>query len=447
MKTPVLIAARTLALWVFLVFTMLPMRAEAGVAACAELASGAFNAADVKKAYGFISQHGECVDRMIGDSTFQALTAGIFALKSQGVVTADTCASVLGLANSAAVQTLIDIAGAGYLKQNLDCGCAVAYSGVDTKLKQIVMKIKECGEAFNPLAWAEDGLDQAGKAVDGLGGVLGIGGKYAEGPNGGAPTTYYICATVGKWLAPDERGPDGACDCPKKYKMEWGDGIKAPKGSMRCVADCPKDQVLQNGSCQTCPSAGSNTETHASETGLECETMGWGINCGDGKKANPDGKSCSWACSPGEIWDVAAKTCTPCGAGEIARYKSGLGSIGVCEACPEGTQPMSNQCKPCPEGAKWQAPGFCVGAFPAKACGGNEIKDPAVPTRCKPCPSGLIANISHTACISGRDAFGKESAGLPLKSLKPVVPRASSVTPSGHSLTPVPPDDSRFRKP
>jgi hypothetical protein len=373
--------------------------AAAGPEACAALVNS-FNASDVKKAYAFVKDHGECIDRL-GEPVFQGLTGALFALKAAGKISQGTCASIMGIGDAVAVKSLTDVAGAGFIAQNISCGCAVIYSGVDTKLKQITEKIAECGKAFDPIDWAGKGLDAATGAVEELGGVFGIGGggKYAEGPNGGAPTTYYICATVGKWLAPDNRGPDGACGCPQKYKMEWGNGINAPENNMRCVADCPKEQVLKDGTCQTCPSAGQNTETHPDETGLTCETTGWGVGCGDGKKPIGDGKTCVWACPTGEVWDAAKKSCHGCGAGQVPKYVSGLGSTGECKPCPEGTQPISGQCQPCPEGSKWQAPGTCVGAFPSKACTGNEIKDPQHPQDCKPCPRGSVASSLHTACI------------------------------------------------
>ena len=63
-------------------------------------------------------------------------------------------------------------------------------------------------------------------------------------------------------------------------------------------------------------------------------------------------------------------------------------------------QVLNNQCKPCPEGSKWQAPGFCVSAFPPKACTGNDIRDPLDPQGCRPCLGGQKANSTHTECLT-----------------------------------------------
>lgn len=421
--------------------------ANAAPSACVSLVSGGFNKSDVSKAYSFVKNHGECLDRL-GDTSFQAITGVLFSLKALGKISENTCSKLLTASDSDAVKTLTDAVGGNVsvISQNLSCGCAVAYSGVDKKLKDIVDKIIECGKSFNPVDWAEDGLKAASGAVEGLGSVFGVGGKYAEGANGGAPTSYYLC-TVGKWFDPADSSPVGVCTCPPKHKIE--DGGSVYKGLVRCVADCPKNQILKDNKCQPCPADTSNKKYNADEVGLSCVAVGFGFKCAEGKKTTSDGKGCEFACETGSVWDTKQQACKNCESGTVPKYVSSMsGSLGTCEACNRGTHPINYKCEPCPEGANWQAPGFCVSSFPSKKCKiGNLIQDPSNPQVCKLCPAGMIANTSHTDCIDTNvqsnssptlmpSSGGTNSRVLPSNPLKAPTPDTNATSGAAPAATP-----------
>ncbi len=312
--------------------------ALASPAACARLVSGSVKASDVQAAYSFVRNHSACLAKF-EDSSFQAVAAALTAARAAKVIDANSCAAALTKTSSPVIQSLINQVGAGVAASHLECGCAVADSGVAEKLRDIVADIKSCGEGFNPVDWSNDGLKLAAGGFSGLGDALGIGGGPAEGPNGGAPTYNYICPAVGAWMTAGQRSPVGWCGCPANTTQEWGNLANGGDiGSSRCVSACAKTDVYRNGSCQPCVSGGLTAggvsyQSYPDATGTQCLTQGSGyaVSCKPGQIRAPDQHSCLAACPFNAIADPRTNSCAACPAGTRPRYFALGSSLGQCE--------------------------------------------------------------------------------------------------------------------
>jgi len=379
-----------------------PPPAKAGIGACAALVTNV-SPSDLKLAYAFIKNHGECVPRL-EDTTFQAITAGVAAAQYSGIIGENTCGALLDATDSPAAQTIISIAGADIAYGNLSCACAVVNSGIAKKLEKTVEKIGECGESFDPGDALGAGIEAAGDTIEALGDALGFDGN---GTGAAAQTfTEYACPKIGVWMSASERSPEGFCTCPATTGYEWGYG--ALEGFMRCVGNCPPGEISDGKTCKPCAAGGGSSNgnggsgwsTNPDETKTQCVKSGGGFSCGDGKIAS--GGQCVWACPQGEVWDKPSKSCFTCPQGTVPKYVSGGGSMGACKPCGPNQQVVGGQCQTCPTGSVLNDAGVCQSGFPPQACTGATIRNPRDAQGCVTCPPNQKPDAAHQVCVPAR---------------------------------------------
>jgi len=349
------------------------------------------NPSDLKLAYNFVAHHGECLAHF-EDETFDAVATGITAAMAAGVIHPATCANALDVADSPAVKQLGSIANLDAVSSYLDCGCAVANSGIAQKIKNIAADMESCANTVDPRAIIWGGLQQAGKAL----GLDTLWGLEPPGPdpragvgNGGAPVTdmqpFSTCGVTGVDIAGFQPG-DGyvypSCNCPAPTAPKDGDGhwwyphTGLSGLTFKCMAHCDPGQALQNGKCGFCPDLGPGTRNVPNAARTACVVTGFG------QVVNP--------CKAWESWD--GKT------GCSNRCPGGIYQGGKCQNCPVDHQPSQNMCIACPAGAHGNGQS-CTAAFPNPGCEAGQINDPAKAGQCTTCPSGTQPNGAGDRCL------------------------------------------------
>jgi hypothetical protein len=94
----------------------------------------------VKIAASFLaSSHAFCVVHF-EDVAFDGVAGALTLLMQQHAITPATCTKVLEVGNSPAVSALSDATGGNLnvVSSFLDCGCAVAQSGIGERLAEVV---------------------------------------------------------------------------------------------------------------------------------------------------------------------------------------------------------------------------------------------------------------------------------------------------------------------
>jgi hypothetical protein len=366
--------------------------ALATVAACYRLAN-VISPADFKIAYNFVTHHGQCLADF-EDPAFEAVAAGLTGLIVSGAISPQTCSTLLNDVNSPAVKTLQQtVPDLDIVYEYLDCGCAVATSGIADRIKAIIADMKSCAGSFDPSGAIESGLKKAGTAL----GFSTLWGFSSNAPdpragvgNGGAPTTAYVCA-AGGWFK-----DDGLC---ASCQFDYGKYSDPSHPGQFWCQPCPQGQALQNGACGVCPSLGSQSANVPNSTRTQC------VSSGSGQVTNP--------CQANQKWNGAqgsgALCCQPWenlklgSTGQCVRICPAfhVWQGGACITCPANTQPNSaNQCTACPQGATAQPGSGCVAAFPLPQCAANQINPPANPYQCMTCPAGTQPNVQQDACMT-----------------------------------------------
>lgn len=225
----------------------------------------------------------------------------------------------------------------------------------------------------------------------------------------------------------------GVCNC--KYGYEWIVDL--------CIRSCPPGYKLipiVDGSCAPCPAGtvpeptlqvfcdfcaeGKFTATEGSTT---CETCPGGtfnigtgnknccypgqanedkdcVDCGSGKRVDPDDKTRCIDCEPGYYSDQTRNDqCTPCAAN---KYQS-LGGQNKCEDCPEGSfSPGEGNTKCCSLGQILES-GVCVD------CGQGTYSNPDTLTDCLDCQEGYFSDgTTNTNCKSCTETYGENSFNI-----------------------------------
>jgi len=367
----------------------MPMAARASAAACYRLAY-VVNPSDLKRAYNFVVDHGECIAHF-EDETFDAIAAGITGAMATGVIQPQTCQTALDIAGSPAANALKSVADLNVVSEYLDCGCAVANSGIAQKIKDITSDMESCAGTLNPRDIVYGGLQKAGKALgyDTLWGLEQPGPDPRAGVgNGGAPTSDFgslpTCTKLGVDIEGMQIG-DGyfypSCNCPAPASV-WTSGHRFILGEaligryFKCMAACGPGQALQNGKCGFCPSLGPNSENYPNAARTQCVGLGWG------QVINP--------CKSWQGWQ-GGNTCVDKCPGKI--YQGG-----ACVSCPKDHQPHDNICQACPAGSHGDGE-FCTGGFPLPGCGPGQINDPAQGGQCSACPAGTEPNAAGDQCL------------------------------------------------
>ncbi len=389
-----------------LIWSLTAGQAMASVAACYRLAK-VVNPADFKIAYKFVTQHGQCLADF-DDPAFDAVAAGLTSLQVAGAINAGTCSALLNDVNSPAVKTLQQaVPDLNIVSEYLDCGCAVAESGIADRIKGILNDMKSCASSFDPSGVIESGLNKAGTAL----GFSTLWGLSSNAPdpragvgNGGAPTTAYICG-AGGWFY--ENGQCSDCSGPgEKYYDQ------SHPGQFWCQP-CAKGQALQSGTCAACPSLGPQSFNSPNPTRTQC------IGGGTGQVSNPCQPSQKWnggsggsnVCCNADQKIITVQGHDQCLAicQDYQDYKGGqciakcpsnrVWQNGACQVCPANKQPNGyNGCNPCPAGSTSTPGGICTAAFPLPQCFGNQINPPANPYQCTACPAGTFPNPQRNAC-------------------------------------------------
>ena len=144
---------------VLLVFAGCIGQAEAGIDSCAVMVNQ-FSPSDIGLAYQFVKDHGECIARL-EDPAFQAVAGTLTSLTVTGALQPGQCTGILGAPSSQAAQKLLAVANAGVVGQYLDCGCAVADSGIAQKIQGLVESAVACAKSMDPSAAITSGMKKA----------------------------------------------------------------------------------------------------------------------------------------------------------------------------------------------------------------------------------------------------------------------------------------------
>ena len=388
--------------------------ARADVQACARLAT-VVNPSDVKLAANFVSHHGECV-AYFDDPAFVAIAASLTAIANGGM-SPGVCKSILNNTSSPAAQALMSVAPVAVVSGYLDCGCAVATSGVAEKIKKIISDMMSCAGTFDPSGAIFSGLDAAGSAA----GFSTLWGLESNAPNknagignGGAPTsvTYALnTCPIGQTLAGKKFEAFGSyapsCFCPPPtqvfsggiYQQQPGNAVTVGPGyvlgglpnngtTFICAAPCPTGLYWANGTCKACPDLGPNGSSGPNASHTACNGGMTVTPCPQGKVRSTPSGVCHLPCSGGQSWSEQNNACVSptgsCDGGQIIN--------GVCHHCQLGG-PIgigSAACNPpsqCPAGQQWN--------LVTKQCqsSGRGRGITPVPT----CPAGKRWN--GTACV------------------------------------------------
>ena len=366
-------------------FAMISMTeaARADVQACVRLAT-VVNPSDVKLAASFVSHHGECV-AYFDDPVFVAIAASLTGSIAGGAISPGLCTSILNSKNSPAGQALMSVAPVGVVSGYLDCGCAVASSGIADKIKKIISDMKSCAGTFDPSGAIFSGLDAAGSTA-GFSTLWGLESnapnKNAGVGNGGAPTSEsFLLNTcpIGQTLAGKKFEAFGsyapACFCPPPtqvfsggvYQQQQGNVVTIGPGysvgglpnngtTFVCAAPCPAGLFWENGTCKACPDLGSNGSSGPNASHTACIGGMTVAPCPQGKVRSTPGGACHQPCSGGQSWSEQNNACVSptgfCDGGQIIN--------GVCHHCQlGGPNGMGNDaCNPtsqCPAGQQWNA--------------------------------------------------------------------------------------------
>lgn len=346
-------------------------QAQAGVQACYDLAKF-FDPKDVHLAYEFVKNHGECVANF-EDPAFDAVAGTLTSLEASGALPPGQCSSIMNNTNTPAAKQLMAVADVGVIGVYLNCGCAVADSGIADKIKEVVGNVVSCAKVFDPSGPVFSGLEMAGDSL-GFSTLWGLAGNdhdpRAGVGNGGAPTYAYDvapCKTTGQPIGASWHAWDGSalppglhvqtCACPAPTRV-YADGKFYDYGTVfnspifTCLA-CPPSQALVGGSCQACENVQKQNGSDIygpNADGTACVLMG-----GTGSVTNPCQNKDKWN---GEIG--ANSKC--CAAWEKVEVGPTNGCMNICppgriydglncNACPPDTQQVANACEACPSGS------------------------------------------------------------------------------------------------
>jgi len=357
-------------------------QARAGIDACYNLVNS-FSPNDVSLAYQFVKEHGECIANF-EDPAFQVVAGSLTSMTTSGVLNPGQCSSILANKDSKAAQQILSLAGADVIGNYLNCGCAVADSGIAKKIKELVADVAACAKAFDPSGPIFSGLEKAGDAL-GLSTLWGMAGSdhdpRAGVGNGGAPTSNYeaqTCGLTGTPIAGRITAWDGSalapgqhvqtCECPAPTRV-YADskfvlgmpGFYATFHSptFMCLVCPPSTAKDSYGNCSQCLNKmGPN--------GFEM----WG--------ANHDGSACALVsvtpnnpCKPGEPWNGLGGAAAVCCATwqTVGPNKDTCNNICTtgrtydgsdCVACPPDTEQVGNSCQACPSGSHSNYAQACV---------------------------------------------------------------------------------------
>jgi hypothetical protein len=251
-------------------------QAHAGIEACYDL-STAFKPNDVSLAYQFAKDHGECIANF-ENPAFQAVAGSLTSLTLSGALKPGQCSSIMGNVNSPAAQQLLKAADVGVVGAYLNCGCAVADSGIADKIKTLVQDAVSCAKTFDPTGPIYSGMEKAGDAL-GFSTLWGMESNdhnaNAGVGNGGAPTSAYAaptCTVKGIPITSWSKAWDGSalpvgqhvqsCQCPPPtqvyadFKMQPGnDGIAFGtfhSPTFLCMTCPPNSAKDSYGNCSIC---------------------------------------------------------------------------------------------------------------------------------------------------------------------------------------------------
>jgi hypothetical protein len=394
--------------------------AHADVAACYRLAYQV-KASDVKMAYTFVTDHPTCLAHF-DDPAFLGVAGALTLAMQEHVITPQTCSTVLQQTNSPLVAQLENATGGNLdvVNSYLDCGCAVAESGIGDRLAEIVKDIGSCAAAFDPSEDIEKGLDVAGTAL-GFSTLWGLESNASDSRagigNGGAPTVSFVnesACPIGVQVqgsgTPGQVGGFATCYCPAPTALYSNEILEAPDAQLagayfECRAPCPAGQAVQGGMCKACTAQGPHTTSEPDPSQTKCVVTGTGFSCPAGQeyvnstgtcmamcaadqKRNSATAQCQTACVPPHVWDPQAKACVTVAAScpPPSYFSHGI-CVNPCTvgskdpACAAGPQPSSEgdgyvpgmplqpvaPSSVCPQGMKWNGL-RCVKPGPRMLC-------------------------------------------------------------------------------
>ncbi len=397
---------------VLLVFAGCIGQAQAGIGACTTLVNQ-FSANDIGLAYQFVKDHGECLADL-EDPGFEAVAGTLTTLTTTGVLKTGQCSSILGKPSSQAAQQLLAVADASVVSAYLDCGCAVAESGIAQKIQGLVEDVVACAKAVDPVANVAAGTRKAGELL-GLSTLWGMAGSdhdpRAGVGNGGQQQEAYdvaMCPATGVPFPGWTHGWDGSalqpglrvrtCNCPAPTRP-YADGKWVDLGqgffhgpTFTCLTCPPNTARDKYGNCSACMNktglAGFETwepnrdgsacvMTHVEPINPCKADEHWNgrnglaaICCASWQAVSQDGNTCGSRCPLGRIWD--GKDCTACApdteqvenscqACPSGAHTSNSSPVCVADACPEGLGhlPGASECMVCPPDTQRKQGGVC----------------------------------------------------------------------------------------
>jgi|GEM_PF-5348818 len=386
--------------------------AEAGLDSCAVMVNQ-FSPSDIGLAYQFVKDHGECIARL-EDPAFQVVAGTLTSLATTGVLQPGQCTSILGKPSSQAAQKLLAVADAGVVGQYLDCGCAVADSGIAQKIKGLVESAVACAKSMDPSAAIASGMKKAGDVL-GLSTLWGMAGSdhdpRAGVGNGGQQQEAYdvaMCPATGVPFVGWTHGWDGTplqpgqrvrnCNCPSPTRP-YADGKFVDIGqglfhgpTFTCLTCPPNTAKDKYGNCSACmnktglagfetwePNRDGSTcvMTHVEPINPCKPDENWNhrnglgaVCCASWQSVSKDWNSCESRCPIGRIWDGQDCTaCEPdtekvensCQACPSGAHTSNSSPVCVADACPDGQGllPGGSECMVCPPDTQRKQGGHC----------------------------------------------------------------------------------------
>jgi hypothetical protein len=401
--------------------------AHAGVGACAVLVDQ-FSPNDVSLAYQFVSEHGECIANF-EDPVFEGVAGALSSMTTTGLLHAGQCRLILNDKQSQAAQKILSIANADVVGNYLDCGCAVADSGIAEKIRGLVEDVVACAKSMDPTATIAGGMEQAGDVL-GMSTLWGMAGPdhdpRAGVGNGGAPTEAYDVATCsatgvpiggrstawnGMPLEPGQRVR--TCNCPAPTRT-YADGhfVADSPGlfhgpSFMCLACPPFTAKDSYGNCSACPNKMGLTGFEywgPNQDGSSCVITHVDLNCPAGRVRDHWGEDCH-ACPPDT--KQVGSVCQACPAGSHSTYAQtectvdkcpeGLGQLPGSDECmvcpPDSSLKQGGICEPCTQGAHSKGGAdFCSIAFPGVSCPAGTVHPDGDPVGCVCAPGTQEVN-------------------------------------------------------